>query len=431
MNLRALAAQLLAAVLDRGESLASALPLAQQKLANPKDKALLQELAYGLMRELPKLEFYINSLVDKPLKGKQRILHYLLLVGAYQLLHTRIPAHAALAETVEAAVALKRPKFKGLVNGVLRNLQRRHEELSQALPDKAPLQYCYPSWLIKRLQTAYPDQWQAVLEQGQQRPPMWLRNNGRHQSRESYLAQLADAGIDAGAGAWGDNSIRLDKPAPVTALPGFADGRVSVQDCAAQMAAELLTPQAGELILDACAAPGGKTCHLLELADDLDLVAVDMDPKRLERVRENLARLNGEARVICGDAAEPASWWSGPQFDRILLDAPCSATGVIRRHPDIKWLRRDSDIDQLVTLQADILAACWQQLKPGGTLVYATCSILPDENARQVAAFLANTADAEHIALHDNDTPQQPGWQILPGDEMADGFYYAKLQKRQ
>lgn len=430
MNLRALTAQLLGAVLDRGESLASVLPQAQQQLTNPKDKALLQELSYGLMRELPQLEYYINSLMDTPLKGKNRILHYLLLVGAYQLLHTRIPPHAALAETVNGATALKRPKFKGLVNGVLRNLQRQYQQLQDDMPDKAPLSYCYPSWLINRLQQAYPDRWQAILEQGQQRPPMWLRNNSRQQHRDSYLAQLAAAGINATPGHWGDNAIRLEKPSVVSALPGFSSGAASVQDAAAQMAAQLLGARDGELILDACAAPGGKTCHLLELAESLQVVAVDMDPRRLERVRDNLQRLDLQAQLICGDAACPTDWWQGPQFDRILLDAPCSATGVIRRHPDIKWLRRDRDIAQLAELQRRILDASWQQLKPGGTLLYATCSILPEENCEQISAFLSRQLDAELIPLHDQPNNTQPGWQLLPGDDHMDGFYYAKLYKR-
>lgn len=430
MNLRALSAQLLAAVLDRGESLAQALPKAQQKLPNPKDKALLQELSFGLMRELPRLEYYVNSLVDTPLKGKQRILHYLLMVGAYQLLYTRIPPHAALAETVNAAVALKRPKFKGLVNGVLRNLQRQHETLLEKMPDKAPLVHCYPSWLINRLQQAYPQRWQQILEQGQQRPPMWLRNNARQQDRDLYLSQLAEADIGASAGRWGNNAILLEKPLPVHVLPGFATGAASVQDSAAQMAAELLEPQSGEQILDACAAPGGKTCHLLELMPDLKLVAVDNDQRRLDRVSENLTRLELNAQLICGDAADPASWWQGPQFDRILLDAPCSATGVIRRHPDIKWLRRDSDIAQLAELQRQILNACWQRLKPGGTLLYATCSILPDENSEQIKTFLAQQTDAQRIPLNDADTDDDPGWQLFPGDDDTDGFYYAKLYKQ-
>lgn len=430
MNLRAVTAQIIAAVLDRGESLATALPAAQQGLDNPKDRALLQELCYGIMRQLPQLEFYINKLMDKPMTGKQRVIHYLLLVGAYQLLSTRIPAHAALAETVEACKDLKRDKLKGLVNGVLRNLQRQHQQLEQQLPDKAPLKYCHPSWFIKRISQAYPDNWQQILEANNQRSPMWLRNNASQQSRAQYLAQLTEQEIAASAGVYDDNSILLAQPSGVSKLPGFAQGACSVQDAAAQQAAQLLAAQPGELILDACAAPGGKTSHILELTEDLDVVALDCDAKRLARVQENLDRIGLSARLICGDGSDPVSWWQEDRlFDRILLDAPCSATGVIRRNPDIKWLRRDSDIMQLVELQQKILLACWNLLKPGGTLVYATCSILPDENNVQIARFLNQQPDAELVPLHGADTVTKPGWQLLPGQNDGDGFYYAKLTK--
>jgi 16S rRNA (cytosine967-C5)-methyltransferase len=431
MNLRAVTAQILGAVLDKGESLATALPAAQQRLTNPKDKALMQELCYGIMRQLPQLEFYITTLMDKPMTGKQRVMHYLLLVGAYQLLHTRIPAHAALAETVEACKDLKRPKLKGLINGVLRNLQRQHEQLTAQMPSKAPIKFCHPSWFIKRVSEAYPQDWQQILTANNQRSPMWLRNNASQQTREQYLAQLAELEINASAGEYGANSILLEQPTAVFKLPKFEQGSCSVQDAAAQQAAQLLGAQPGDLILDACAAPGGKTCHILELTTDIEVVALDCDQKRLERVQENLDRIGLTAQLICGDGTTPETWWQQDRkFDRILLDAPCSATGVIRRHPDIKWLRRDSDISQLVELQKKILHACWQLLKPGGTLVYATCSVLPDENSSQIATFLTQQLDAQLVPLHDNDTVECPGWQLLPGQHDVDGFYYAKLIKQ-
>ena len=430
MNLRALAAQTVAAVLERGESLATALPHAQSSIDNPKNKALLQEITYGVMRELTQLEYFVNTLMDKPLKGKQRIVHHLLLVGAYQLLHTRVPAHAALGETVAAVEDIQRPKFKSLVNGVLRNLQREHENLAQKMPTKGPITFNHPKWIIKRATAAYPKQWQQVLQANNQRSPMWIRNNSSMQSRDEYLAQLAALDIEATAGEIGDNSILLAQPVPVTALPNFEIGACSVQDIAAQQAAELLSAQPGERILDACAAPGGKTCHILELTQDIEVVALDCDEKRLDRVQQNLTRIGLNAELICGDGTQPDDWWDKKQFDRILLDAPCSATGVIRRNPDIKWLRRDSDIEQLVELQQQIFDASWKLLKSGGTLVYATCSILPNENSQQVAKFLQRHQDAELIPLHQNDTSDQPGWQLLPGDNDSDGFYYAKLQKR-
>jgi len=430
MNIRAIAAQTIGAVLDNGESLATALPFAQNQLENPKDKALLQEICYGIMRELTQLEYYLNALMDKPMKGKQRIVHHLLLVGAYQLLHMRIAEHAALGETVAATHDIDRDQFKGLVNGVLRNLQRRQQELRDKMPTKGPVTYNHPKWFIKRVTKAYPKQWQQIVQANNQRSPMWLRNNAKSQSRDEYLAQLNELEITATAGELGQNSILLEKPTGVNKLPAFELGACSVQDIAAQQAAELLDPQAGELVLDACAAPGGKTCHILELADDLEVVALDCVQSRLDRVQENLDRIGLNAQLICGDGTTPSQWWQGAQFDRILLDAPCSATGVIRRNPDIKWLRRDSDIEQLVALQQQILTACWSLLKPGGTLVYATCSVLPDENSQQIANFLSTQQDAQLVPLHQDDSVENPGWQLMPGVNDADGFYYAKLIKQ-
>ena len=268
------------------------------------------------------------------------------------------------------------------------------------------------------------------MEANNQRPPMWIRNNGQRQSRDQMLARMAEVGINAQAGDEGADCILLERPCDVTKLPGFEQGDCSVQDGAAQLAAQLLDPQPGEWILDACAAPGGKTAHLLERQPDLaGVVAVDADDNRLKRVQENLDRIGLKARLIHGDASTPDQWWPEGQFDRILLDAPCSATGVIRRHPDIKWLRRDQDIRELAELQGRILAALWPRLKKGGTLLYATCSVLPEENRDQVHAFLAATKGARLVPLHEQDTPAAPGRQFLPGEAGMDGFYYAKLLK--
>lgn len=424
MNIRALAAKAVFDVLERGISLSVALPEQQHKLASGKDKALLAELCYGVMRFLPQLDKQISDCLSKPLKGKQRIVHQLLLVGCYQLFFTRIPPHAAISETAEACRQLKFEGLVKVVNGVLRTIQRNQQPLAE---DNEVLRYNTPAWIIKALQSAYPQQWQEVIQQSHERPPMWLRNNRLSQSRDAYLAQLAALDISASAGNSPD-AILLDSPKDVAILPGFFDGSASVQDGAAQWAATLLAPQNGELILDACAAPGGKSCHILEQAPNAQLVAVDFDAKRLTRVQENLARLKLTAQVIHGDAANIDTWWQGGQFDRILLDAPCSATGVIRRHPDIKWLRKQKDIQELAELQCQILDHCWQWLKPGGTLVYATCSIMPAENSDQIRAFLARTADATLEPL-----PQakegETGWQILPGQHQMDGFYYALLHK--
>lgn len=425
MNVRALAAKAIYEVLEKGMSLSVALPEQQQHLENGKDKALLAELCYGVMRQLPQLDKCVSDCLAKPFKGKQRILHQLLIVGCYQLYFTRIPAHAAISETAEACRQLRFDGLVKVVNGVLRNIQRQDAALNT---DSDTLRFNTPAWFIKRLQQAYPDSWQTIIEQSHQRPPMWLRNNRLSQSREDYLSALTTQEISAQAGPSPD-SILLDGPKDVTQLPDFMQGAASVQDGAAQWAATLLAPAANELVLDACAAPGGKSCHLIELAPSINLVAVDFDEKRLARVQQNLDRLHLKAQVIHGDAADIDSWWQGQQFDRILLDAPCSATGVIRRHPDIKWLRKNNDIEELANLQRQIFDHCWQWLKPGGTLLYATCSILPQENSQQVEQFLARTPDAKLVPIAQQSNPEDIGWQILPGQDNMDGFYYARLVK--
>ncbi|WP_315905646.1 16S rRNA (cytosine(967)-C(5))-methyltransferase RsmB [Vibrio fluvialis] len=425
MNVRAAAAQVLFQVVDKGQSLSMALPAAQQNI-RPRDHALLQEICYGALRYLPRLESIANALMDNPLKGKQRVFHHLILVGIYQLSFMRIPAHAAVGETVEGAQDLKGPRLRGLINAVLRNYQRNQEQLdAQAVSHNAG-KYGHPSWLLKLLQNAYPQQWEAIVEANNSKAPMWLRVNHQHHDRDAYQALLNNENIDSIVHSQAEDALKLAAPCDVTKLPGFEKGWVSVQDAAAQLSLHYLQPQDGELILDCCAAPGGKTAHILERTQGSEVVAIDCDDTRLKRVHDNLKRLNLSAKVVCGDARYPQKWWQGSQFDRILLDAPCSATGVIRRHPDIKWLRRAEDIAALAELQREILDAMWQQLKPGGTLVYATCSITPQENVLQVKDFLARTSDAQLVGSElDN-----PGRQILPGEEDMDGFYYAVLTKQ-
>ncbi len=425
MNVRALAAKAIFNVLEKGVSLSVALPDQQQHLTNGKDKALLAELCYGVMRQLPQLDKCVSDCLSKPFKAKQRILHQLLLVGCYQLYFTRIPAHAAISETAEACRQMKFDGLVKVVNGVLRNIQRKEAPLNT---DNDTLKYNTPAWFIKRLKSAYPESWADIIEQSHQRPPMWLRNNQLSQTRDEYLTLLAEQEIEASAGD-SDDAILLSSPKDVTQLPGFAEGSASVQDGAAQWAATLLTPQADELVLDACAAPGGKTCHTIECEPSISMVAVDFDAKRLERVQQNLDRLNLKAQVIHGDAADIDSWWQGDKFDRILLDAPCSATGVIRRHPDIKWLRKNSDIEELALLQQQIIDHCWKWLKPGGTMLYATCSILPQENSQQIEQFLQRTPDAALAPIAQQSSADDIGWQILPGQNNMDGFYYARLIK--
>ncbi|WP_341502627.1 16S rRNA (cytosine(967)-C(5))-methyltransferase RsmB [Gallaecimonas sp. GXIMD4217] len=426
-RLRALGAQVLLGVMDQGESLNTALPKAQAKLANPKDKALLQALCYGSLRQYRLLDAVLGQLLAKKLKGKVRVLHHLLVLGLYQLHYSRVPEHAAVAETVAAAVKLGQGRMKGLVNGVLRSFQRDADALLAKAGRDAKVASLHPDWLLARLQQAYPEQWQQLVAANNEQAPLWLRVNARHGNAADYLARLAAAGVGARSEQSLPQALVLDEAQDVTALPGFADGHVSVQDGAAQYAAQLLEPRDGERILDACAAPGGKTAHLLESAD-VEVTALDVDPQRLSRVQENLDRLGLNAELVAADAAG-RDWWDGRAFDRILLDAPCSATGVIRRHPDIRWLRRDDDIAELAALQARILDNAWSMLKPGGTLLYATCSVLPEENSGQIKAFLARHTDARLAPLKKGDTPEQPGWQLLPGENGMDGFFYARVLK--
>lgn len=425
-NVRAIAAQTLFQVVDKGVSLSTQLPIAA-KLVAPKDKALLQNMCYGVLRYLPSLEHYCQKLLEQPLKGKNRVFQFLLYVGIYQLQHMRVPSHAAVAETVNALAELRAPGLKGLINAILRNFQRQQAELEASANEIPVCKYNHPSWFIKAVQAGYPESWESLLEANQQQAPMWLRVNQRQNSTEHYADQLSEQAIGFSQDERFVDGLLLNAPCDVDKLPNFSVGACSVQDAAAQLAARLLAPENGERVLDACAAPGGKTCHLLELAD-CDVVAIDADEIRLQRVEDNLARLSLSAHCLQGDASQPDDWWDGEQFDRILLDVPCSATGVIRRHPDIKWLRRASDIEDLALIQRKILNNIWPLLKAGGTLLYATCSVLPAENRNQVAAFLAEHTDAQLVPLHSEDTETTPGMQLLPGT--TDGFYYAKLFKK-
>ncbi|MDF7679843.1 16S rRNA (cytosine(967)-C(5))-methyltransferase RsmB [Enterobacteriaceae bacterium ESL0689] len=424
LNLRSLAAQAIEQVIEQGQSLSNILPPLQKKVSD-RDKSLLQELCFGSLRTLSQLEWLINQLMARPMTGKQRTVHYLIMVGLYQLLYTRIPAHAALAETVEGAIAIKRPQLKGLINGVLREFQRQQDTLLATFAQNDS-RFLHPSWLLKRLQKSWPQQWQRIVDANNQHPPMWLRINRQKCSRDQWMILLEEAGLQGFAHPDYPDAVRLITPAAVYTLPGFDQGWVSVQDLSAQRCMQYLAPENGERILDLCAAPGGKTTHILEVAPQASVLAVDLDQQRLSRVYDNLKREGMEAQVRQGDGRYPTQWCQGEKFDRILLDAPCSATGVIRRHPDIKWLRRTDDIDKLVQVQAEILDAIWPYLRSGGTLLYATCSILPEENSQQIADFLRRTPDAK-ISM--TGSPAQPGIQNLPAIEEGDGFFYAKLIK--
>lgn len=423
-NIRAIAAQVINTVLERGRSLSVVLTSLQQNISD-KDRTLLKELCFGVLRVLPKLEFCIQQLMVRPLIGKKRILHYLVMVGLYQLIYTRIPAHAALSETVSGAKILKWEKLKGLVNGILRQFQRQQIILLEK-STKDSSHYLHPNWLLERIKKAYPEKWQQIIEANNKKPPMWIRVNRIHHSRSEYLKLLKNVGIEATVHPIYVDAIRLNFPCSVRQLPGFFYGWVSIQDVYAQGFINLLNPKNGEYILDVCSAPGGKTTYILEVAPKAKVLAIDIDQKRLFCVKENLERLQLTARVKIGDGRTPDKWCSKQLFDRILIDAPCSATGVIRRHPDIKWLRRDSDISALTKLQSEIMDAIWIKLKKGGCMLYSTCSILPEENQKQVFAFLERQSNAKWIKTSQNDTF---GKQQLPHPEEGDGFFFAKIIK--
>jgi len=428
---RAHAAQAVDAV-RAGRALDSALEhqFATLPPALARERPLIQEMAYGTVRWLLQLEPLIRERLAKPLKAKDRDIESLLLVGLYQLLHMQVAAHAAVKETVEAAGVLKKEWAKGLVNALLRRVLREQEPIRARLAQDE--QRAHPDWLLARLRQSYPQDWRAIADANNARPPLTLRVHARRTTPAAYADRLRLAGIDARALPEVDSALIVGRPVPVELLPGFREGEVSVQDAAAQLAAPLLDAPPGGRVLDACAAPGGKAAHLLERDPRLELVALDIDAARLESVRENFARLGLHARLTCGDAARPEDWWDGRLFDRILLDAPCSATGVIRRHPDIRLHRRPEDVARLVATQARLLDHLWPLLAAGGKLLYVTCSILPEENRQQTEAFLARQprAHAEtliHPALAHHARADGPGFQILPGAGDMDGFFYACL----
>ena len=385
-------------------------------------------MSLGVMRRLPLLQHWLRSLLDRPLKGNKKVIEHLILLGLYQLNFSRVSNHAAVGETVAAASYLNAAGLKGLVNAVLRNFQR--ENLADKPVDDAIINSGLPKWLFKAIENAYGDDAEQVRNETNAMAPIWLRVNKLQTSLAAFTQALDKAGVEYTLSANHADAVILTKREDITALPGFEKGHFAVQDGAAQLAAHYLKPQANERILDCCAAPGGKTGHIVESAPDTQYVlALDADATRLKRVEENMTRLKHTVDIKQGDAANPDTWWDGKPFDRILLDAPCSATGVIRRHPDIRWLRKANDIDNLAQLQRRILETLWGLLKPGGTLLYATCSILPKENMAQIQQFLADTPDASLSPIVKTETVDKPGRQITPGEQQMDGFYYARLVK--
>ncbi|GGY30109.1 ribosomal RNA small subunit methyltransferase B [Rhodanobacter panaciterrae] len=427
---RALAAKGLAEIALHGASLRDVMERYAPRLADPRDRALLMALLSEGARWWLRFDAAIDGLLEKSLRHKDPAIHALLVLGLVQLEILELQDYAAVAATVEAVRALQRPQLAGLVNAVLRRWQRERETLIARLDAKPQTRHAHPAWLATALQSDWPEQADAVMTADNREPPLMLRVNRQRSERGALVEQLQTAGYTAEIHPWLSDALVLPHSTDVTRMPGFEDGLFAVQDGAAQIAADLAELKDGLRVLDACAAPGGKACHLLERAD-IDLTALEVDAPRAERIRQNLMRLRLNAKLVIGDAGAPKGWWKGQPFDRILIDAPCSATGVLRRRPDVRLHRRESDIAAMHAQQRRILSALWPLLAPGGRLVYITCSVLRAENEAIVGELLAAQPDALPVAFtlpvgH----AASAGWQILPGDGDLDGMYYAVLQKQ-
>lgn len=400
-----------------------------------RDRALAMELANGVLRWYWKLDHLLGQFLKKPLRNKEHDLKLLLLMSLYELVELSTPDYAVVNEAVSTSKVLGKQWAKAMINGVLRNFIRDQEACLRKMESNQEAYYSHPYWLIALLKQDWPDHWQAILKANNQRPPLWLRVNAAQNNTEAYKSLLDEQGLPSSVHDFALQALKLEQGVDVTSLPGFAQGSVSVQDAGAQLAATLLDVKKGQRVLDLCAAPGGKTCHVLELEPDIEsMTAVELDEKRMLRVRENLARLNFEAELIVADASED-SWWDGKPFDRILVDAPCSSTGVIRRHPDIKVLRWEEDIKSLVGVQQKILQQAWQMLAPGGKLLYVTCSVLRQENEAQIANLLTTKNDVVELDLIGEGSSKpwgvacKHGRQLLPGENDTDGFYFCGLSK--
>lgn len=429
-NARLAALVILAGVLDDHKNLADADSESRQQ--SPRNRAYAKHLTYGVLRWLSALEWISSQLLRKPLRRKDRDIQRLILIGLFELWHDGGADHAATHETAECAKKLKKPWAVPVINAVLRRFQREKTEWIDRL-DNRDERFAHPAWLLSTLKDDWPEHWQQIASANQQAGALWLRLNRRFDAAES-IAGLTDAGFSIDRHATLEDAVKVSPAAGVAQLPGFSEGRFSVQDPAAQLAAGLLKLEKHHVVLDACAAPGGKTCHILERAPGVNLTVLDQSKSRLRQVEENLDRLglrnDTMPRLMVADAAETDSWWDGEPFDRVLLDAPCTATGVIRRHPEIKWLRSRNQLQKAVAMQARLLDRLWPLLKPGGILVYATCSELRLENNLQIQAFLEKSPDAQS---NDLDVlwgqNVECGRQIFPGEQEMDGFFYARLQK--
>ena len=428
-NIRALAAKSLERIAVDGWSLHDALS-AEDTVLTARDQALLREIVYGVCRYYWQLDFFMAQLLSKPLKPNETLVKHLIYIGIYQLMFCRLPAYAAVAETVAASQMLQKAWATKFINAVLRQFQRQQEVLQAAVSQHPVAYYSHPEWLITSIQQAWPEEYQTILQANNQQAPLTLRVNRQQFTLAAYLEQLQQQGISATAHRDVPYGICLDQPLSVGELPQFWEGACSIQDGASQLVEALLDLQPQQRVLDACAAPGGKTTLLLEAQPGLHVVAIEHNLKRLSKIQENLKRLKLSANIKHGDCLNPQAWWDQQLFDRILLDAPCSATGVIRRHPDIKLLRRKSDIALLAATQLAMLQALWPLLNVGGRLLYTTCSILPEENEAVIAAFLQEQTDAREVVISLPGAKSRTlGIQILPGEANMDGFYYALLER--
>ncbi len=426
-NPRIAALQALSEVLDSNKSLAESEALS--RLRDSRDNAFARHLAYGVLRWKTALEWLAAELLSKPIKQRERDVQRLLLLGLQQLWQDHTASHAAINETAECARTLGKPWAVGLINACLRRFQREREPLLEKL-EKSVKRFAHPDWMLKEIQQDWPEQWQAIIEANNLQAPLWLRINRQRANEVELRKDLVTAGFEVSDHPYAHDAISITPAAAVGKIPGFEKGWLSVQDPAAQLARDLLEPLSGERILDACAAPGGKTAHLLESCPGIELTVLDRQEKRVEQIHQTLDRLGLTAEVQLSDAADTEHWWNGQKFNKIILDAPCSASGVIRRHPEIKWLRTSAQVDAVVQTQSELLSAMWPLLENGGILVYATCSIFKRENSQQIQQFLTQHADAvvESPAVEWG-TVESCGRQITPGEAQMDGFFYAVLRK--
>ena len=422
--------KVLEAVLVNRRSLAAAKSLIFDSLQEPRQRSLAMELVNGVLRWRFRLEAVLASLISKPLRKKDTDIQLVLLIALYELVELSTPDYAVVNEAVDQCRRAGKKWATGMVNGVLRRFIRESRTLLSGVEADPVARFSHPRWLIDLLMQDWPQQAESILDANNRRPPMWLRVNLGKVTLADYRQQLKNLEVETTRHPYANAALMLESAMEVNALPGFDQGMVSVQDAAAQLAAPLLGAQAGERVLDLCAAPGGKTCHVLETTAGIDMTAVDLDAGRMQKVQQNLDRLGLPARLLVADATDAESWWDGQPFDRILVDAPCSASGVIRRHPDIKTLRQPGDLAALTDVQRRILTEAWRMLRPGGTLLYVTCSVLKQENDDQIGRFIAASEDAQVLQIDaDWGVACCNGRQQLPGAQDSDGFYFALLKK--